>query len=204
MNIDNIAVLLMLLDFENENDFYYVEIIKRRKENPDLSKNSIKIIDFFIKSKEDLIKKYGLIKTICEYENARAYISVNKKSFKTLTNQLNLSLLKRTINNKGYETFNGTVSHIISDMFDSSTKKWIIDVDFDFENDTPFEVNELYQTIINLQKEGNREPVFDILPTVNGLHIITRPFNLKKFKERFSNISVHKNGLTLLYYKKNE
>lgn len=204
MNVDNTALLLMLMDFENENDFYYIEIIKRRKENPDLSKGSIKIIDFFIKSKEDLIKKYGLIKTICEYENARAYISVNKKSFKTLTNELILKLMKRTINNNGYETYNGTVSNIINSMVNNSIKKWIIDVDFDLQNDKPFDADELYQTVIKLQKEGNREPVFDILPTVNGLHVITRPFNLKKFTEKFPNISVHKNGLTLLYYKKNE
>lgn len=47
-----------------------------------------------------------------------------------------------------------------------------------------------------------RESVYliDEIPTVNGYHLITKPFNLQKFKEIFPYIDVHKNNPTLLYF----
>ena len=37
------------------------------------------------------------------------------------------------------------------------------------------------------------------IPTKSGWHIITTPFNLQQFKEKYPNIDVHKNNPTLLY-----
>ncbi|WP_265091158.1 hypothetical protein, partial [Acinetobacter baumannii] len=37
------------------------------------------------------------------------------------------------------------------------------------------------------------------IPTMNGCHLITKPFNLQKFKEKFPEIDVHKNNPTILY-----
>ena len=41
------------------------------------------------------------------------------------------------------------------------------------------------------------------IPTKNGYHIITKPFNLKQFKDKYSDIDVHKNNPTILYIPKN-
>ena len=38
------------------------------------------------------------------------------------------------------------------------------------------------------------------LPTANGVHFITKPFDLQRFKEIYPNTDVHKNNPTLLYY----
>lgn len=49
--------------------------------------------------------------------------------------------------------------------------------------------------------ECHREAVylFAEIPTMNGCHLITKPFNLQKFKEKFPKIDVHKNNPTVLY-----
>jgi len=39
----------------------------------------------------------------------------------------------------------------------------------------------------------------NFVPTKSGVHIITRPFNLKKFKEKYPNVDVHKDNPTILY-----
>ena len=37
------------------------------------------------------------------------------------------------------------------------------------------------------------------IPTKSGWHIITTPFNLQQFKEKYPDIDVHKNNPTILY-----
>ena len=38
------------------------------------------------------------------------------------------------------------------------------------------------------------------IPTKNGWHLITKPFNLQQFKEKYPDIDVQKNNPTLLYF----
>lgn len=44
--------------------------------------------------------------------------------------------------------------------------------------------------------------IYDYIPTKNGYHIITKPFNLKQFKDKYPDIDVHKNNPTILYIPK--
>ena len=76
-------------------------------------------------------------------------------------------------------------------------KTWIIDID--------------------TKDEGIRQEARDFLPTIepnlglnkiwmeietlHGVHLISTPFNLQKFKARFPDIDVHKDNPTLLYFK---
>jgi len=57
----------------------------------------------------------------------------------------------------------------------------------------------LWSVLIELQEEAKRKPMVKEIPTKNGLHFITRPFNLMKFKEEFPTIDVHKDNCLLLY-----
>jgi len=44
--------------------------------------------------------------------------------------------------------------------------------------------------------------IYTQIPTKNGYHIITKPFNLKQFKDKYPDIDVHKNNPTILYIPK--
>ena len=44
--------------------------------------------------------------------------------------------------------------------------------------------------------------IYAYIPTKNGYHIITKPFNLKQFKDKYPDIDVHKNNPTILYIPK--
>ena len=73
-----------------------------------------------------------------------------------------------------------------------SNKKWIIDMD------TTEDFQLRISTILNpIEPIGNK--VLCKIPTKNGYHLITSPFNVEKFKKLFPEVDIHKDNPTLLY-----
>ena len=89
----------------------------------------------------------------------------------------------------------GTFDTVAGQHNSDKDKKWIIDID----DDLPYDNSEVKHLILKLQNETKKEPMFQIIPTKNGVHFITRPFNLKKFKDEFPLIDAHKDNPTILY-----
>ena len=54
--------------------------------------------------------------------------------------------------------------------------------------------------INELQKEAGKEQGMTFIKTRSGFHIITQPFNVMKFKERYPEVDIQKKNPTLLYY----
>lgn len=81
MEVDNLKHVLPFLTFTSEDDFYYLQILKRVKDNPGLGRNSRVVKNYYLTSQEQLIKKYEEIKDLCRTFNARASIRLNKRSF---------------------------------------------------------------------------------------------------------------------------
>jgi hypothetical protein len=64
----------------NKGDFFLLQILKRRKENPDMKKDVSSIDSFIIINPEDLdYYKEDIIK-LCQEHNARAYFRLNKRN----------------------------------------------------------------------------------------------------------------------------
>lgn len=197
--IDNSLLIRTMLSFEKD-DFYFVQVLKRRKDNPDMEKDMIVIDNFYISSFEAYDRTVLQIIKLCDYENARAYFRLNKRNYKALAPHM----VKRTV-----ELAFGNDCHALKNVFDSVAgeyhsdpdKKWIVDVDWSDhipkENLIRFE--ELERDLTLWQKEAKRIPLLFKLPTKNGIHIITRPFNLQIFKSVHPNIDVHKDNPSILY-----
>ena len=49
MEIDNLEILKPFLRFDDPNDFYYLQILQRKKENPQLGSNNRVIKNYYIK-----------------------------------------------------------------------------------------------------------------------------------------------------------
>ena len=64
----------------NKGDFFFLQILKRRKENPDLKKDVSLIDNFFIIDDKDLDNYKQQIINLCQEHNARAYIRLNKRN----------------------------------------------------------------------------------------------------------------------------
>lgn len=191
--IDNTAIIRPMLSFDNRDDFYFLQVFKRRKDNPYLGKDQVVLGSYYIDSHDDFDFKYPQIKSLCDAENARAYIRVNKRNYQ----QLGQHFLKRVVNimfTENCKALSSCFASIAGEFHNDPDKKWIVDVD---TTDIPF--GDLSATLNVMQREAKRTPLLIFVPTKSGYHYITRPFNLKKFQERFSNIDVHKDNPTLLY-----
>ncbi len=181
-----------LLTFESEDDFYYLQILQRKKENPQLGSNSRVIKNYYIGSVEYLENKMPEIIDLCNSFNARAMLRLNKRSFekvafKTIQNVAN------SIANREYSFIKKSYDRACGNGHNSKDKTWIIDLDGEFSNG---DLDEIKAYIRNCRPFGNK--VLKILPTKNGVHLITEPFDLMEFREIF-NVDVHKDNPINLY-----
>lgn len=143
----------------------------------------------------------GEIEVLCNYHNARAYINLNKRSFER-TAFHNLKKVTDIIMNKDYKSARKAYASVCGEEYAAdSDKKWIIDLDR--ESMDLFEFNSLIinvsSFIQNIEPCVGEPKVITEIETKNGVHLISRPFNLQKFKEAFPSIDVHKQNPTILY-----
>ncbi len=189
---NNFEQIKKLLTFESEDDFYHLQILKRKKEHPDLGSNSYVVKTYYIKSLESLDFYKDEIICLCEFHNARACINLNKRSFekasfhtlKKITDQIMNKDYKSTRN--AYNSVCGAVSNAGKDG-----KRWIIDVDIPFEDGL--------HEIGRLKRKLPTDVYVTSLETKNGWHMITKPFNLQEYREVIGEHDLHKNNPTILY-----
>lgn len=201
--IDNLNKILPLLSFESCDDFYYLQILQRKKENPQLGSNSRVIKNYYIASEDYLIKHYEEIKKLCEVFNARASIRLNKRSFekvgfKAMTN------LANTMMNKEYSFLKASYDRACGLGHNDKNKTWIVDID---ESEVIW-LEQILSAISPCEPVGNKIVVQ--IPSKSGIHLITRPFNTEQFKVNFKkelevykmgeiNLEIHKDNPTNLY-----
>jgi hypothetical protein len=196
MEVNNSAKIGTMISFDKD-DFYFLQILKRRKDNPEMEKDMVVIKNYYIESMDQYIKLIPRIILLCQYENARAYFRLNKRNYK----KIGLQMIKRVAdhissgNNSAIKT---AFDSVCGEYHSDTDKKWLIDIDIN-SIDINNNIKDILLELTNLQLQTEKEPMIEIVPTKNGVHIITRPFNLKKFKEIFSGIDVHKDNPTILY-----
>lgn len=198
--IDNIDLIKPLLTFDSTDDFYYLQIIQRKKDMKDATfklgtNNSARSIkEYYISNIEYLEKKYHEIKTLCDVFNARASIRLNRRSYKKVA--------FKTLANIANTMSNGEMKHIKScyskacgqTSNEKTNKTWIIDID-DMSQVTTIKTILLNQ---ELRPEGTK--LVAEIPSKSGLHLITRPFDIKKAQELgLPKADIHKNNPTNLY-----
>lgn len=199
--VDNFEKLNSILEFESEDDFYMLQVMKRRKENPEMDKNSVALKTVYLHRKDQLLELKDDLVELADKKNARIYLNPNRKSFKKCT----LACLKEFADRISNENFYKPYKIFDSVAGAAGSKKaiWVIDIDWDevteqfgdversvFVNDVCEFINSLKPDIENKVKLVNE--------TKNGTHILTSPFNMYDFMQRYK-IQVHKNNPTLVY-----
>jgi hypothetical protein len=187
--VNNFKQIKELLEFESEDDFYHLQILKRKKENPELGSNSATIKTYYLKSLEHLDKIENEIINSCNFNNARAYINLNRRSFERIAFHT-LRKVTDIIMNKDYKSVKNAYDSVCGSYSNEKNKKWIVDVD-------GLEPVALHSLIDSYQPEGPK--VYAKIQTKNGIHLITAPFNLAQFKKHYPEIDVHKDNPTILF-----
>lgn len=197
--IDNFELIKPLLKFHNDDIYYHLQILRRGKDHPELPAANRVIKHYFICSLEGLDKLEDEIKKLCEFFGARAYINLAPKSIKKTTLLQLKYLTQRTYEGdfkKIWKSWNTCAEEIKGEE-----SRWVVDIDEPVDKIIISEFIE-YQCdpIVHSFTEGIiPTKIITKIPTKNGYHIITTPFNLQQFKEKYPDIDVHKNNPTLLY-----
>lgn len=198
--IDNFSVIRKILRFPTEDSFYFLQVLKRRKDNPDLEKDMIHLADFYIYSLEDYDRLMDRVINLCQSENARAYFRLNVRDSKK-TAMMTLKKIVDYISTENYKAVKKAYASCTGEYHSDPDKTWIVDIDnvsIDSFNHSEEQIK-IRQLITDLQIEAGKEPMMQFIPTRSGVHIITRPFNLQKFKSEFPDIDIHKDNPTILF-----
>ena len=201
--IDCINHIKDLLVFESADDFYFLQILQRKKENPQLGSNSRVIKNYYITSTQYLLDRYDEIKSLCDLFNARASLRLNKRSFEKVGFK-SLENIANTMQNREYKHLMNSYDRACGLLNNEKNKKWIVDID----KDEVIWLEQIINSVQECEPLGNK--LILQLPTKSGIHLITTPFNVMQFKDNFKNelkayqmseitIDIHKDNPINLY-----
>ena len=205
--VDNFKLIRNYLKFESEDDFYFLQILQRKKDGP--GPNGIKITgtndksrlikSYYISSVEYLDNIEAEVKHLCDYFNARAMIILSRRSYKK-TALLEMVQISNMIMEEQYKNVKSSYNSSCAKS-KSLDKYFLIDID---EED--LEHKELIKNYIQNEARCDNveygKRVLLELPTKHGCHLITKPFDIQGLLKVYSkNIHefVHKDGPTVLY-----
>ena len=171
--------------------------MRRKKENPELKSYSIPVESFYIFSLEDFDKYKPHIIRLCEEHRARAYIKMNCLDIESVLLK-QIADITEILRNK---TWKGIASTFNSACGECGKQKgldalYLIDLDGEYA-----EKRDEIRSFINEQEPRNvSEKIVVEVPTKNGYHFLSLGFNPQEFRQKYPNIDMHKDGITLLYY----
>ena len=200
--IDNIEQIKPLMNFTDEGDFYMLYVFKRKKDQPEGERDnhqSVRTIkSYCVSSIGYLDTRYDEIKQLCEIFKARAYIHVQKQNHKDVSLNMMVALAQRIQdgNHKQQGLFDSVVGQL-----KTHEKRWIVDID----TKSLSVKNRIINIIENIKPVGVDSKIETIIPTKNGVHLITKKFDILEFNKKMEvkvNMipDIQKKNPTLLYY----
>ncbi len=127
-----------------------------------------------------------------DYFNARVCINLNKRSFEKVAFK-SLKNISDAIVDKHYSRAKHAWISACGQSGSVDEKRWIIDVD-----EKGRDANDMI-LFVERQCRPEGEKYVATIPSKNGYHIITTPFDLKYFSWYYPGYEVHKNNPTNLY-----
>ena len=221
MVVDNFDIIRRLLKFDDKDDFYFLQIIQRKKDGnqvPSANNGYRTIKTYYIRSIEDFDRRKAAIIQLCEQNNARAYINLNVRNAKEVAltaAKAYIDLVREDRCEQGHRVYDHACG-VTPKM--GVKKKWIVDID----NLTKGQVDTICEKICKCRSAypmENPDPAtFDNIiaeiPTAHGVHIITHGFDVGRFREILEQttsitltkeqikeiVTVKKDNPTLLYF----
>ena len=173
--VDNFDWALNFMEFNNKDEFYFVQIIQRKKDG-----NITQIGN----------NGYRTIKTYYIYSNKR-----NAKEIALECIAWYAQLVKTNNSFQRYRVYDSMCgTHSAKDY----KKLWIIDVDT-----KDMEIVQRYIKAADESRSDFEKNVLDIVPTLNGYHLISHGFNPLDFLQNIQELpkpDIQRDNPTLLYY----
>lgn len=179
------------------NNINVVLFVSRNKDNKDLPGFKERRVSFITdKTAPELYDRFDqFVKQGQQNELSRFYYSVNRRD----NEKINRELIKFLIDNPDYPS-NKIKSKLVSIANKPSSvhdKLWLLDIDTE---DTDV-ILEIKQSLLDFNTDWIVGNDFTIISTLNGAHIISRPFDTRKLLEKYGDVlTVKKDDMYLLGY----
>lgn len=191
--VDNFNQIRELLDFSDSESFYYLQLLRRKKDNPDVGSRSKSVKDYRIRSLDHFDSLKDEIIGLCKFFNARASIRLNRRSYKQVAFKT-LEMIVNQISRDDFVSVKYSYSKTMGTNYNENNKTWIIDVDDKWDS---WVRDNFGEALHNIQPKGNK--IIEWIPSKLGYHVITKPFNLEEAKDLVKGLDIHKDNPTNLY-----
>ena len=184
--VDNFDIIKPLLKFTDHQDFYFLQLLLRKKDGNEVpagSDNQRRLVrDYHITSTKMLDDLKDDIVRHCNESNARAYIRLNKRNYKTIAMAYAQETLKKAMKGEQFGNTYNEINSVIGRYPEGhkEDKTWLVDID-DHAPDSP-KVFAVKDIIARCEPIGV-EKVVAAIPTRSGTHLIAKPFNLQRFNQ---------------------
>lgn len=193
--VDNWKYLRDRLDFSDSSKFYMIQLQQRKKDDASFPANNRTVKTYFISSLEEYLSLENEIKKLSDESKSRVYIRVNRRSFEEVALEVNKDLAQ-ILKDKNFQHLKNLVPSAAGKICSEYDKLWIVDIDADNIE----ELNEKSAKIINYLMSPEVNAFRYTVPTLNGMHVVTKKFDSKVFSEIFPGVDIHKDNPTLLYF----
>lgn len=197
--IDNFDAIGDLLTFDDESTFYWVQIIKRRKDNPGMHGDYQCFKEYCLYSYQDLLRHKEEMIKISKTHNARVVLWINRRDIKELAIPI-AQLTLEYIQSKQFKALPRVFEHTCGKHHKKGiTTTYIVDVD----SKDPEYLNKVASLVYKCSPENFE--FYGLLPTIHGYHILCSGFNLDLFAqlcviEEIERPDIHKDNPTVLYF----
>lgn len=190
MTINNFYVIKNLLTFDDKDDFYFLQIIQRKKDGnlvPSANNGYRTIKTYYIRSLEDFDRRREAIVQLCKQNNARAYINLNVRNAREVAlaaAKAYIDLVREDRCSQGHRIYDH-VCGVTPKM--GVKKKWIVDVDGLTDDKVDIICEKICKCRSGYPMENPDADIYDNIiariPTAHGVHIITHGFDAKRFRD---------------------
>ena len=189
--VDNFEQIKAHISFEDKDDFYFCQIIQRKKDGNDVpsANNGYRTIrTYYIRSFEDFDKRIPAIKQLGEQNDARCYFNLNVRNAKEVAlvaSKAYIDLVMEDRCNQGHRVYD----HACGITPKKGLKKrWIVDVDTKDHTKIAvvvYAVNSCRSGRPRFEKDNTQyDNVECVIQTQNGVHLITCGFDLGLFYDQ--------------------
>jgi len=199
--IDNFDMVANILDINSPDDYHFVQIIKRFKDNPNDNRNignyhggAWYLGGFRVHSPEELMGLKQQIITTCDANNARAYITINNRSDKETDSYIQVYRRQFRPTDARYIYADQIVPGQAKDgpNWAGKRKRLLIDIDVP-KNERTRDGKNVWAEVKKILQVAGVVPIGEYVTPSGGLHIILpdkeddRYLTIKDLFRRFDN-----------------
>lgn len=167
--IDNFDLIARHLDLDDDDKYYFVQIIRRKKDNPNANFRYAEYPKYWtVRNGDDLLAIKDDVKNMCSIYNARAYIRLNPRSNRLATERAS-EIIRDAIRNRRTVSFDEAYSIASGHSFRSRshTKNFpvtMIDIDTTDKS--------VHQKVLDILDNFGVKVLFTYETLNGGLHIV--------------------------------